>query len=397
MEGDLRPSSVDNIESDLPSSKEEVLERIREVKTGSESGLKDYPLYPRRWMEVNATSGIESAKKIRVMQFNILAEGLSADPERKPPFEDERAGKKADSSTWGNFDSIEEPKVVLNFATRKVRILEEIVRNSPDIVALQEMDRYHDYFGPVLEHLGYESKWSCKLDSPSLKFGYYSDGVCICWKKDRFNLEAEAMDNSVEFEGKQVAVNHVLLTLKPKDWNGVPFVCVATHLKAKATSENEQKRSKQITALLTKVTDFAKLHNAGERILLCGDFNCDPFDIYKSKGEGGRELDYKAICVPHIQESFPNIQSAYPLENAAENADDADSSKWLWTTWKKRSAGGVGEVKHSIDYIYYDKNNFNCTQILLPPDPEYVMEHRLPCYKYPSDHISIVADFDFIR
>lgn len=78
MEGDLRPSSVDNIESDLPSSKEEVLERIREVKTGSESGLKDYPLYPRRWMEVNATSGIESAKKIRVMQFNILAEGLSA-------------------------------------------------------------------------------------------------------------------------------------------------------------------------------------------------------------------------------------------------------------------------------------------------------------------------------
>lgn len=98
-----------------------------------------------------------------------------------------------------------------------------------------------------------------------------------------------------------------------------------------------------------------------------------------------------------MQESFPNIQSAYPLENAAENADDADSSKWLWTTWKKRSAGGAGEVKHSIDYIYYDKNNFNCTQILLPPDPEYVMEHRLPCYKYPSDHISIVADFDFIR
>lgn len=87
------------------------------------------------------------------------------DPERKPPFEDGRAGKKADSSTWGNFDSIEEPKVVLNFATRKVRILEEIVRNSPDIVALQEMDRYHDYFGPVLEHLGYESKWSCKLVS----------------------------------------------------------------------------------------------------------------------------------------------------------------------------------------------------------------------------------------
>ena len=48
------------------------------------------------------------------------------------------------------------------------------------------------------------------------------------------------------------------------------------------------------------MTDFAKQHNAGDRILLCGDFNCDPFDIYKTK-DGKKELEYKAICVPHIQ------------------------------------------------------------------------------------------------
>ena len=111
------------------------------------------------------------------------------------------------------------------------------MRNSPDIVALQEVDRFNDYFGPVLKLLGYESRWSCKLDSPSLKFGYFSDGVCICWKKDRFDLIEDVTDNVVEFEGKQVAANHVLLTLKPKDWAGDPIVCVTTHLKAKATSE----------------------------------------------------------------------------------------------------------------------------------------------------------------
>ncbi|GMH96740.1 hypothetical protein TrVE_jg14038 [Triparma verrucosa] len=387
----MRPSSLADADPDGPKNKEEVLARIREVRDSP--GLKDYPLYSRSWKELCPTVVNEASRRIRVMQFNLLAEGLSADPEIKAPFEDGRFGKKSDKSTWGGFDSIQEPGVVLNFSTRKYRILEEILRHGPDIIALQEVDRYHDFFGPLLNHLGYDSRWSCKLDSPSLKFGYFSDGVSICWRKDRFDLIEDVTDNEVEFKEEQVNVNHVLLTLKPKDWAGEPFVCVTTHLKAKATAENEQIRSKQITALLTKVTEFAIEHKAGERILLCGDFNCDPFDIYKTEG-GQRELDYKAICVPHIEESFPNICSAYPLMHAAENADAENSDKWLWTTWKRRTESG--EIKHSIDYIYYDKNNFKCTQILLPPDDESVLEHRLPCYKYPSDHISIVADFDFI-
>lgn len=324
----MRPSSLADADPDGPKNKEEVLARIREVRDSP--GLKDYPLYSRSWKELCPTVVNEASRRIRVMQFNLLAEGLSAgecfisiftclrfalhalflspstphslDPEIKAPFEDGRFGKKSDKSTWGGFDSIQEPGVVLNFSTRKYRILEEILRHGPDIIALQEVDRYHDFFGPLLNHLGYDSRWSCKLDSPSLKFGYFSDGVSICWRKDRFDLIEDVTDNEVEFKEEQVNVNHVLLTLKPKDWAGEPFVCVTTHLKAKATAENEQIRSKQITALLTKVTEFAIEHKAGERILLCGDFNCDPFDIYKTEG-GQRELDYKAICVPHIEVS----------------------------------------------------------------------------------------------
>ena len=73
----MRPSREEDAESDVPKSKEEVLAQITEVRDGLESGLKDHPLYPRRWMQVDESTTDDSKKKLRVMQFNILAEGLS--------------------------------------------------------------------------------------------------------------------------------------------------------------------------------------------------------------------------------------------------------------------------------------------------------------------------------
>jgi hypothetical protein len=94
------------------------------------------------------------------MQFNILAEGLSADPKKTPHFSTNAAGEAVDESTFGNFDSVENPEVVFDFDNfRCWRIVEEILRWSPDIIAVQEIDRFADFFEPVLGRAGYKVRY----------------------------------------------------------------------------------------------------------------------------------------------------------------------------------------------------------------------------------------------
>ena len=66
---------------------------------------------------------------IRVLQFNVLARGLSSPPNN------------------GGF--LLSPVDCLDFEHyRKYRLLEEILRFEPDIVTLEELDHYDDFFKP---------------------------------------------------------------------------------------------------------------------------------------------------------------------------------------------------------------------------------------------------------
>ena len=84
-------------------------------------------LLPRTWKVVGA--GEPKAKPIRVMQFNTLAQGLSADPADTPPFAFESVSNK------GGFDD----ECVVPFSERKWGVLEEIKRYLPDVLALEEV------------------------------------------------------------------------------------------------------------------------------------------------------------------------------------------------------------------------------------------------------------------
>ena len=312
-------------------------------------------LCPRKWSDPDADGGNAS---ITVMQSNILAEGLSAPPKevRAPPF----AAQK--DSTYGYFEGVSDPSRVFEWRHRKFQVLREILQSRPDVVALEEVDHFHDFFEPAMRKFGYAGKFEVKGHSPCLDFGYYSDGVAVFWKTEQFRLISDHSDRFRLADGGISDRPYVLLRLEHIS-TGFHVAVAGVHLKAKAIQENEDVRAETIQQLLVKTRQV--YDDGAPYVVMLGDFNTNPH----STG------NVKAICVPEVQKSqLPALHSAYPWTEGA------------WTTWKVRK--GI-EVKHITDYIFYS-DSLQCCSILNPPEATLI-----PGLHYPSDHIALAAVLKF--
>jgi nocturnin len=325
-----------------PSSfftKEEVLENMAAVP-------EEFKTYPRTWQPV---AGAPS-KSFRVLQFNTLAHGLAADPLAEAPFPAERA------ADLGGFD-IPDPRKVLDFRLRRWRLLREIAESDADVICLEEVDHFDDFFQPALAALGYEGVFEAKTKSPSLQFGYYSDGVALFWRKDKLrlgDLHSGARIGTVPYSTPYIAARFVA--------DEGSFVVAATHLKAKAKEEFEAFRCEQIKGVVAAMLAVGR----GAPWILAGDLNTEMQDHKK----------YTAQAIPFVA-SLPNAQSAYDLDNSRP------------TTVKARG----GTTKSQIpDYIWYDSNLALCGTWEVP---EVTEPGLLPGFRYPSDHLAIAADFAF--
>jgi mRNA deadenylase 3'-5' endonuclease subunit Ccr4 len=142
----------------LPTKKrlEDIISPYSSLSDKLNHVCKEYPpLYDRHWMTYCGPS--DSAKTFTVMQFNLLAEGLSSHPSNTPIFDDGLNGSPIDQSDCGGFDTDETAAILFDFENyRKWRLVEEILRIAPDFIALEECDHYDDFFYPILHSLGYE-------------------------------------------------------------------------------------------------------------------------------------------------------------------------------------------------------------------------------------------------
>ena len=68
-----------------------------------------------------------------------------------------------------------------------------------------------------------------------------------------------------------------------------------------------------------------------------------------------------------------------------------EGSEAGWTTWKVRSSG---EVQRTIDYLFYHPGTMRPLSVLEPPAPDVIDEERLPSWRYPSDHLSLLVRFE---
>lgn len=106
---------------------------------------------------------------VRVQQFNVLADGL--------------AGLRPDLGKFGRAD-----KSVLEWDERKGKLLAEMVEYDADVITVQEMDHFHDFFQPQLNARGYSGYFAPKPTSACLEVSDKRDGCALFVKRSRLRV-----------------------------------------------------------------------------------------------------------------------------------------------------------------------------------------------------------------
>ncbi|XP_060035057.1 nocturnin isoform X2 [Erinaceus europaeus] len=281
---------------------------------------------------------------IRVMQWNILAQALGE----------------------GKDNFVQCPVEALRWEERKCLILEEILAYQPDILCLQEVDHYFDTFQPLLSRLGYQGTFLPKPWSPCLDVEHNNgpDGCALFFLQSRFRLLSSC---SIRLTAMALKTNQVAIAQTLECRASSRQVCVAvTHLKARTGWE--RLRSAQGCDLLENLRGITQ----GDQIplIVCGDFNAEPSEeVYR-----------------RFASSSLNLDSAYKLLSADGQSEPP------YTTWKIRTSG---ESRHTLDYIWYSRRALSVRAALELLTEEQIGPDRLPSFRYPSDHLSLVCDFSF--
>ena len=303
---------------------------------------QDVEPYSRYWKEMNTswntdhiipsknnnTSTISSSlstpftssscsSSFSMLQWNMLAEGLSSGPHSVSYFSDIQtfslSNNKSSSNNnhnknhdkeddfecmiqqqeqnnhtcyYGGFTEITNPELILDFTFRRWRLLEILlgydvqqpqheqqedeVESSTwtnhttrdtsqlsglyDIIAVEEMDRFYGFFQPLLSILGYQGIFTPKPVAPGIKFGYYSDGCALFWKSDVFEYVTHT-------EGRYTIGNQVyVITLLRHISSQRVILVVVTHFKAKEGHCNEEIRYIQAIQLCEAIHEM--IHEA---------------------------------------------------------------------------------------------------------------------------------------
>lgn len=311
-------------------------------------------MYDRRWecsrlLRGAAAREARASGTLHVVQFNILADGLSA----KEPQQ-------------GGFADV--PRDALEWNYRSKRLVEELFRHDvlPDIVAMQEVDHYEDWFEPVMHSLGYKGHFLSKPNStcrrsldPSL-----SDGCALFWRDDRLTLET--VDDVVydKPEGGKFNQVAILATLRIMGLAS-PIAVAVTHLRAAKTPEGEQTRRFQAQQLLERLS--AK----GLPSVVASDLNA---------------ASVRGTATAYSPEAYSTMVM-HPLALRSAYAQVLGEEP-QYTTWKRKRGK---EVRHTIDYLFASES-IRPLRVLLPPAEEDIDVERLPGWRYPSDHIALMVE-----
>lgn len=296
-----------------------------------------------------------------VLQYNTLADVLSTD----------------------SFPLVSSETLV--WENRSIKLIENILKNNPDIICLEEVDHFDDWFLPKLSAHGYDGIFLPKVkdDKPT------TDGCALFYRKSYFSLVSQQSLRYCDYmEGnpRQVALIALL-----NDGHRYLYV-VVTHLKAgfpcemirlkeagilcrhlekeSGTSDTSIKESGSSDTSIKKVVPM----------IICGDLNTEPTGpIYNLLNTGMGSLD------GHKENTSLSLKSAY-----AHYQPEGEPS---YTTWKIRPPN---ELCRTIDYIFFTTDFFKVTKLRPLPSRETIPTSRLPSNEHPSDHLPLQAIFEWV-
>ncbi|XP_013114219.1 nocturnin isoform X2 [Stomoxys calcitrans] len=326
-----------------------------------------------RCLKLNSVSRVCSApisdpNHIRLLQWNLLSQTLGQN----------------------NDGFVRCPEEALTWENRKFLIVQEILQNSPDILCLQEVDHFK-FLQNILGSQNYEGIFFPKPDSPCLYIEENNgpDGCAIFFKRDRFDLRN--FDTRI-LEVWRVQSNQVAIAVNLVVKQTGREICVCTtHLKARHGSLLSKLRNEQGRDLIRFVKPFA-----GDRaLIICGDFNAEPTEPVYSTILNCEFLKlgsaYADIKGDSDECNNKNVKDQ--VANGCDKLQKSIQNEPAYTTWKIREDG---EECHTIDYIFYTKDHLKVKNCLEFPHGDEIGLNRTPSFQYPSDHFSLICDFEIV-
>jgi len=303
--------------------------------------MVDYAILPRNLVKLGKEGEVGTEPTLSVLQFNVLCDYYAVDT-----------------------GLCDEQYLKWNF--RQNTLLKVLDANPADILCLQEVDHYLDFWKPQLEKRGYTGYWKQKPNRESL------DGCLVYWKSSKFVLKksvpVELCDKEFGFVSDRP---HVVMMAELVTNDGFNFVVATTHLKA-GDHEFEQTRVTQAAILLKSLYHFA----SGKACIITGDFNSQPpGPVYKLLKEGKTGGNVNTISPPF------KLHSAYQ-----HLPEEVEAPYTLFD----------GNGKKTLDYIWYTEGHFQVVSLLEIPDTIIAMK-PLPNKLYPSDHLALFAEFKVIK
>eukprot|EP00735_Rhodelphis_limneticus_P004153 TRINITY_DN15709_c0_g1::TRINITY_DN15709_c0_g1_i1::g.18809::m.18809 TRINITY_DN15709_c0_g1::TRINITY_DN15709_c0_g1_i1::g.18809 ORF type:complete len:631 (+),score=61.65,sp/Q8W0Z9/CCR4A_ARATH/35.49/1e-103,Exo_endo_phos/PF03372.18/1.5e-23,Exo_endo_phos_2/PF14529.1/0.0031 TRINITY_DN15709_c0_g1_i1:71-1963(+) len=300
------------------------------------------------------------------------------------------------------------PSWALAWNYRKRNILREILSYHADIMCLQELqeDHFDNYFKSRLEEIGYEGVFKKKTREAMGKDGKM-DGCAIFYRKEKFALREvheieyntaaarvlaaidpnnqKLLQRLLKDNVAQVLVLEVLAPVRRKHSHRPQYICIANTHMHWDPSQTDVKLFQTCT-FLEKLE--AHLNGRSMPVVVAGDFNSMPDSmVYELITSGNVSTDHPEMA----QDSYGMFRTLNLNHNLhLHSAYGQCGGEPEYTNF-------TGHFVGVLDYVFFSSDSLQiCGTLEILPDEVYKSETALPSSKFSSDHIAIMADFDFV-
>lgn len=355
----------------------------------------------------------------KVMSYNILADSLAKDHAREL------------------YSSM--PHFALDWRYRHKLITQEIRHHLPEIVCLQEVDRRKD-MDKSLEELGYAGCWTKRT-------GDRRDGLAMYWRQDAFHQVKSDYIKFVQL-GLRDNVSQIILL---ESRNNKKYRIIVGNIHVLFNPKRGDIKLAQVRTMLERIEHMQAEEQHKPPAIICGDFNsaagsaihdfvlageldlsqCDRRSLSgqiegRSKGWmalkeqflTSQEVPYNPAQTWEIAREYDQVGMTINRNkkmrdwNPAELGIVGASSKEMTVRHPLKVASAYGHVAGSepafstfhdgylgtVDYIFFtrgspqDKLSLMPCSVLQPP-PLESLSSGLPSAEWPSDHVSLLAEF----
>lgn len=309
----------------------------------------------------------------------------------------------------------------LSWDYRFQNILREILKASPEVICLQEIqaDHYENHVYAALSEAGFEGVYKQKTRQ-SMGLAGKVDGCALFWRRSKFHL---VESYSIEFNEVAQRQATQVLGLNPRSEEGISFinrlskdnvaqlvvlefiqqtgrpnreisqVCIAnTHLYS--NKDFPDVKLWQTWQLLQELESFIMSRGTNLPLIICGDFNSTPdtavYDLLSRQTvhPGHPDINMPTNDDTNILPDAMNITHSFQLGSAYSTVLGEEP----WVT------NYTVNFKGTLDYIWYSAQNLRPLSAAPIPDEERLTKYgeALPSTEYSSDHLMLISDMQVI-